>query len=354
MESEGKKIIKKSIKSPKWIIIGYLICVIAIIGAIFLIGYRKENETPEPIDFTTDGALGLDIDKYAFFNVQGLTDEVAIYGDVENKYSDTNDRYYIALNEGYMYILDLDFDTIELLKPWQDYTFSQEENRVKPEPIKVYGMTESIPEQLKTLILDYYNEGLNEEQQISLEEFEIYFGSVLLNVRKEPVDTSIEQLIIFLAGFSIIVLLIVHLVLAVQKMAVKRYIKKNNYEEELENQLDFFVEEKYYKDKVILTRDFFIDLKYGGFAAFKYADVKWVHIHNIKSYGVTTASNLIVYLRDGKTKIICLKINGKVTDEFLGIFNKICEKVPADCLKGFTNENRKAFKEYKKELKRNR
>lgn len=353
MENEGKELLKKSKKAPKWIMIGYLISIIAIIGAIFVIGYREKTQTPEPIDFTTSGAVGLELNKYAFFDVQGLTDEVAIYGDVENKYSSENDRYYIALNSGYMYILDLDFDTIELLKPWQDYTFSQEENPVEPEPVRIYGMTESIPQELKTLILDYYNEGINEEYQITLEEFDTYFGSVLLNVRREPVDTTIEELVIFLGGFAIIVLLIVHIVLAVQKNAVKKYLKKNEYEEELERQLDSFVEEKHYKDKVILTKDFYVDFKYDGFVAFKYEDVKWIHIHNIKSYGITTSSNIVVHLKDGKTKIIGLKTNGKVTDEFLGIFNRICEKVPADCLKGFTSENVKAFKEYKKELKRN-
>ena len=48
------------------------------------------------------------------------------------------------------------------------------------------------------------------------------------------------------------------------------------------------------------------------------------------------------------------EIDGKdyyflTTEEFLNIFNKICEKVPTDCLKGYTQENIKAFKKYKKE-----
>ena len=38
----------------------------------------------------------------------------------------------------------------------------------------------------------------------------------------------------------------------------------------------------------------------------------------------------------------------------LGILNKICEKAPADCLTGYTPENKKAFKEYKKESNLNK
>ena len=130
-------------------------------------------------------------------------------------------------------------------------------------------------------------------------------------------------------------------------------MKKKEYEDELSQQLDDFVEERHYKDKVILTKDFFVDLKYGGFAVFKYSDIKWIHIHNVKTYGVTASSCLIVYLKDGKTKIQGLEIHGAPTDEFMGILNKICEKAPLDCLKGYTSENKKAFKEYKKDLKNN-
>lgn len=354
MEMNGEQIVKKGKKTAKWIIWGYVICIFAIIGAAFWISYRVENETPEPIDFTTDGAVGMATEQYAYFNVQGLSDEVAIYGDVENEYSSENDRYYIAFNEGYMYILDLDFDTIDLLKPWQDYTFSTEENHVKPEPVTVYGMTESMPSELKTMVLDYYNEGISEEYQISEDEFELYFGSVLLNVRREPVDTSWQVLIMFAAGCAIFIIAIVHIAMSVEKNRVKKYLKKNEYEEDLARQLDDFVEEKHYKDRVILTKDFFVDLKYGALRAFKYSDVKWIYIHNIKTYGITASSNLIVYLKDGKTKIDCVEIKGAPTEEFMGILNRISEKAPADCLKGYTPENAKAFKQYKKELKNNR
>ena len=102
------------------------------------------------------------------------------------------------------------------------------------------------------------------------------------------------------------------------------------------------------KDKIILTKDFLVDVKYDSLRVFKYSDVKWIHIHNLKSYGVTTASSLMVYLRDGKTKLNCLRVNGRMTEEFIDIFNKICEKLPADVLKGYTRENAKEFKQYRK------
>ena len=354
MEMNGEKIIKKSKKTPMWIIIGYLICLLAIIGAVGYMEYRKKTETPEPIDFTTNGAIDMPTEQYAFLNVEGLTDEVAIYGDVENEYDSSNDRYYIAISGGYLYVVDLDYDTIDLLKPLQEYTYSTDENAIQPEPVKIYGMTENVPVELKQMVIDYYNESVGEEYAINVEDFELYFGSVLLNVRKVPVDTVIEEMIVLLAIVAIITLAVTHIAIMSITKKTKKYLKKNEYEDELARQLDDCVEEKHYKEKIILTRDFLVDLKNGGLIAIKYSDIKWIHIHNVKTYGVVTvSSSIIIYLNDGKTKFQCVETRGKTTEEFLEIFNKICEKAPAESLKGFTPENAKAFKEYKKSLKTN-
>ena len=67
---------------------------------------------------------------------------------------------------------------------------------------------------------------------------------------------------------------------------------------------------------------------------------------------MTVSSSIIVHLRDGKTQMKCVEIKGKSNEEFLDIFNKICDKAPADCLKGYTKENLQEFKQYKKDLKK--
>lgn len=351
MEIKGEQIIKKSKKTPQWIIIGYLICIIAIAGSIFSISYREENTKPEPIDFTTEGAIGMETDKYAYLKVEGLTEEVAIYGNTENEADSTNDRYYIAINDGYWYIVDLNYETIDQLKAIQEYTYSEDENATIPESVTIYGITEEIPSELKNLVLEFYNNSVAEEYKISLEEFEMYFGSVLLNARKTPVNTLAEEMIIIFAAIGVFCIVILHIALSIVTIKSKKYIKKNEYEEELINQLDNNIEEKHYKDKIILTKDFLVDLRKGGLIAFKYSDVKWVHIHNVKYYGtITVSSSIVVHLSDGKTSFQCVEIKGDATEEFLEIFNKICEKAPSDCLKGYTKENAKEYKQYKKTI----
>lgn len=216
MEMNEESIIKKSKKIPQWLIIGYIICVIAIIGSIFVMIYRKEYQMPEAIDFTTDGAVGMEASKYAYLDVQGLSEEVAIYGDIENEKSSANDRYYIAFNKGYMYVVDLDFETIEQLKPWQDYVYSQEATE-EPEAVKIYGTTEEISDELKQMVMDFCNKDLPEKSQIKMENFEAYFGSVLLNIRKSPINTSVEKGIIFLSIIALMILVIIHIAKIVKK-----------------------------------------------------------------------------------------------------------------------------------------
>lgn len=353
MDIRGEQIIKKGSKIPTWIWIGYLICIIIIICATFSMKIRNKTEVPEAIDFTTDGALGIEENKYAYLEVQGLTEEVAIYGNTNNESDEKNDRYYIAFNNGYWYVVDLDFETIDKLKELKDYTYSTDENAVAPDAIKIYGMTENISDELKQMLIDYYNESVEEENKISLDDFERYFGSALLNVRRSPVDTTVEKVSIILATIGIVIIAIFNISMIIIKRRIKKYIVDNGYEKELADQLDDNVEEKHYKDQIILTKDFLVDLNSsGGFTAFKFSDVKWIHIHNVKYYGiVTTSSSIIVHLKDGKANIQCVKIKGGTTDEFLEIFNKICEKVPTDCLKGYTKENQEMFKKYRKELK---
>ena len=354
MEMNGEQIIKKGKRTPKWIILGYIICILAIVISIGVMAYREENEKPEPIDFTTEGAIGMETDKYAYLDVDGLTYEVAIYGDIENESDSTNDRYYIAVSKGYLYIVDLNYETIDQLKSLQEYTYSYDENAVAPESVRIYGMTENIPYELKEYVLEYYNQSVNEENKISMEEFEMYFGSVLLNARKVPVNTTIEEIIILLSAFAIFVIVTMHIAVSIVTRKVKKYMKKNEYEEELARQLDDNVEEKHYKDKIILTKDFFVDIRHGGLIAFKYSDIKWIHTHSIKYYGtITVSSSIIVHLKDGKTKFQCVEIKGDATEEFIQIFNKICEKAPNDSLKGYTQENIKEYKQYRKDLKRN-
>ena len=114
------------------------------------------------------------------------------------------------------------------------------------------------------------------------------------------------------------------------------------------------VEETFFNDKLIVTKDFLVDTTGETFVAVKFSDIKWVYTHRLKYYGVVSISNnIIILLNDGKTQFQCLDTKGKISDEFEKAFDKICDKLPNDSLKGYTQENIIEFKEFKKNLKSN-
>lgn len=348
----GREILKKGKHSSKTFTIIYCICIFVIIATFFYAAYKLGNETPEATNFTENGAVGMEPDKYVYMKVDGLSDLIATYGPSESEYTDENEKYYIAISDGYWYIVNLDNETLNKLKEIQSFTFGEIENQ--PESVTIYGMTEEVPQELKQIAIDIYNEGLTEEEQMSIEEFDQCYGSVLLNVRKTPEDLTVETLIIGICIIVFGITVIAHICDKIIRLRVYKYLKKNEYLEDLSKQLDDDVEEKFFNDRVIFTKDYFVDTYKSEFCAVKYSDIKWIHTHIVKYNGIITVSNsIILHMKDGKTNFQCLTAKGTIKQEFENVFSKLCEKMPADSLKGYTRENIKEFKNYKKELKNN-
>ena len=157
MEIEGEKIIKKGKRMPKWIFVGYVICIAVIIFASVSMEKRQRAELPEAINFTTDGALGMEEGKYAYLEVQGLTDEIATYGNTDDTSDSAIDRYCVAYNNGYWYVVDLNLETIDELKDIKEYTYSTDENAQTPNlNLFIKLISFNIPITLFTLFIYFY------------------------------------------------------------------------------------------------------------------------------------------------------------------------------------------------------
>lgn len=343
--------VKEALKQGKhtskrfWII--EIICVLLMILSILIMSERIENEKPSAVDFSQNGAIGTETEKYVYLQIDGLSDVIAT--DSENE----NAKYYIAINGYDWYIVSLGSTDIEELKNIQAYTYGEIEN--KPASVTIYGITEEVPNELKQIAIDFYNQGLDDDKKITIDQFDNYFGSVMLNANRDPVDVSIELIVILISAITLFVTIIVQICNKVVRVKIFKYLEKNNYEKELEKQLEDNIEETFFDEKLIITKDFVVDTTNGTFVAVKFSDIKWVYTHRLKYYGVVSISNnIIIILKDGKTQFQCLDTKGKLSDEFEKVFDKICEKISNDSLKGYTQENIKEFKEYKKELKNNK
>ena len=228
---DGKQILKKSKKIPTKIKIGYIISILMILIAIYLINSaQKASEGIEPVNISETGTYELGVNQYVSIDVQGLTTEIARLGDSNN----IEGRFFIAISDENLFLVDLDSETIDKLKEVQEYLSSDSET--VPQPVLINGITEEIPTELKKIIVEYYNSIVGEENAITETEFENLFGSVLINTRKGVVDTSFEESFIILGVFGIIIIFITHIIEMFSNKKIIDYLKKNDYEEDLINQ----------------------------------------------------------------------------------------------------------------------
>ena len=339
-----KESLKQGKHTSKKFFILEILCIVISFVAIFIMSSRIEKEKPNATDLTQNGAIGTEKDKYVYLQIDGLSDEIAI--------GPEDEKYYVAINGNEWYIVSLSSADLEELNDIHEYTYGKIEN--KPASVVVYGITEEVPDDIKEIAIEFFNQGLEDDQKITMEEFESYFGSVMLNTSKNPVDISLESIIILISVITLFVMIIIQICNKVIRLRTFKYLEKNNYEKELEKQLDDDIEETYFNDKLIITKDFIVDMTGESFVAVKFSDIKWVYTHRLKYYGVVSISNnIIIVLNDGKTQFQCLDTKGKISEEFEKVFEKICEKIPNDSLKGYTEENIAEFKGYKKDLKNN-
>ena len=106
---DGKQILKKSKKIPTKIKVGYIISILVIIAAIYLINSaKKSNEGIEPINISEVGTYEIGANQYVSIDVQGLTNEIARLGDSNN----IDGRYFIALSDENLFLVDLDNETM--------------------------------------------------------------------------------------------------------------------------------------------------------------------------------------------------------------------------------------------------
>lgn len=100
-------------------------------------------------------------------------------------------------------------------------------------------------------------------------------------------------------------------------------------------------EYRYKSKNVIITDNYIINQTKFNLKFYNLVDVKWVYQKNIKRYGVTVNSSIVINFIDGKNVIIPFKQKDALN----------CLK--NDVLVGYTGENNKKYREIVKEYKMN-
>ncbi len=247
---------------------------------------------------------------YAYLEIAQQPYSIAKY---EN---DEENAFYIVFDGRYYYIAYLSNDLYNNLNV----------EGLEDNPLTIYGTTTKTPEELRQIAIEVYNEGLDEENQISLENFNSYFGEVYLN------NTSLKKINSAFYILSIIPFTIALIFLGIfitKKIKVRNVI--NHLTEEEMNKLEKEIEQKdsihYEKLHLILTKNYIVSFEH-GFTILAYKDIIWIYEHKLKQYGITTANNIFVTDQKGKnynivsTDGLNKKTNAEMKEIILAISSK--------------------------------
>lgn len=284
-----------------------------------------------------DAKYALDTDKqgeFVKYDVDFLTDAFAVYS-VDNK---DVDKYYLAMDSNNsLCILKIDDSNLPKFNNILSYTYGETDE--KPEKIEVYGVYKKIPSELKNLALDFYNEISNEEI-ISKDNFENYFGSCYISTFETPYDEKENVIMIiefiFLIIFIGVFTALLSTIISTNK-TLKRLVKENKLDEiyDLINSPDTDIIEN---QNIMLTNKYIICYN-NKLEIIKYSDIIWIYEFIQRYNGIEISRYIRVLLKNKKyTAIFPKKFRGNDYTLFQELFTKICEKCP-NALIGYNNEN---------------
>lgn len=273
--------------------------------------------------------------KKAYLNVYTVPYKFAVY-------NDTTDAYYFVMDDKYMYVA---YMTVA------DYNMLNKED-IGTNPVKVEGVTEKTPDDIKKLAIDAYNEAMeNEEDKLTLNDFDNYFGSIYLDMTQS--DEAIGDFQYLMGVIFGILGLVMFIIFAIYKMSFKKGVRKLDSSEITKIDMEMNDPEAFYYEKahLFLTKNYIINFA-GIFNVINYKDIIWIYPFVMRTNGIKTSQSIMVVTKDGKAKKVAdidvfTKGKKEIFDE---IFNTIASKNDKIII-GYDKESQMKAKEELKKYK---
>ena len=251
----------------------------------------------------------------------------------------SNRSYYIVTAENYLYIAYMNDTEYEKIK--------NDENLVNS--ITIDGVTSIIPDDIKNIEIEVYNEGLEDEYKIDDDsKFYSYFGNVYLDTTTKETSNAFlaKCLFIILAAIGGIgIVIATYRYISFNKAMEKMdSIKFKELEEEI-NKPDAFY---YEKAHLYLTDKYIVNFN-GKFVVLDYNDIIWAYTYEQRRNGIKTLQAIKVMNKEGKTYLIATMSGWTKAEKetYNEIWNTITSK-NTNMLVGYTKENIKEIKERRK------
>ena len=267
-----------------------------------------------------------DSNQYVECTVIGITDSIANYS--ENGI--IKDEYYLATDGINVYILNLSASQYNLIC---NYLNDEAASSL------IYGMSEEIPQDLKEVAVDIYNQ-LYQTDEVTIDNFNNYLVPYLINLKANP--NSSAQILRGIGILSGIIAIIFGIYCIFAMLKNRKNVKKFNNEYGLNliiEQLNDSTNIEFKKSKVLFLKDYIISYT-SIINIIKYDDIVWIYPYDFRVYGIVTNKRIIIITKDKKQYVLAnISAFGKDNkDQFKKCMDEIVKRNP-NILIGYTPEN---------------
>lgn len=304
---------------------GVIFLILAIIGGVWAYFIHVKDVAPITMNSAIVNHSGPGV--YASIEVASFPYAFAEQDDTTNKYYfvfDKEDLMYIA------YLTDVQYNRLF-------------DNATAENPIIISGMTTSIPEDVRKLAIEMYNQEYG-EKFLTDENFNDYLGTIYLDTLSKPNDPTTQIILsIIFSGLAIGfftggIIKRKNILKKVQSFSEDDW---KNMESELENNDTIC----YPTSSVYFSKNYIYNLK-NGIDIFSYEDVLWMYPFFVKHYGITTSKSILLVTKD-TIKHRIFEISGfskKEKQDYEKIMNYIYDK-NKNIVIGYTKENVQQMKD---------
>lgn len=258
---------------------------------------------------------------------------------------DSNGNFYLIRDNDYMYVAYMSDYDYERLKDETLYTDNKTE--------RVIGVSALVPTEVKKLAIETVKE-LWPDEEITLADYEYYFGNIYLDMTSDAVDVAFWQnFLAFIFGLCGTTFIIIGLI---NKKRFLKNINKLSLEDKKKIDAETLDKDAFYYANIhlYLTSNYII-LMNGTFKIIPYSNLIWLYTIEQRINGIKSTKSIVAVTDEAKTYNIAVvpALTKKYMEVFDEVFTTISNK-NIEMLVGYTPENCKIIHDKMKKIKQNK
>ena len=250
----------------------------------------------------------------------------------ENGIEENNKFYLVMDKNNHLYIVYMNNTSFEKLNV----------DTLSENSITIKGITKKIPNSIKELAIESYNEMMDDEY-LTKENFETYVGLIYLDTVSPINDSTLYYLGACLFGLFFVIIVTIYLIILIKNKLFFKNIEDNELAH-IDAELSQLNNSPYCNMYFFILKKYLVDM-YNNIVILNYEDIVWAYPFEQRYNGLLINKYIKIVTKDNKRyEVANTKLLEKKKDEILEeILYKIKEK-NKNIIIGYNKENKKKAK----------